>query len=161
MQRFPIFKGDRFGFGENPVKLSDGIKGVHIRRVAMVILVLHQAVEPFKFRDHFSEHSQFMHQLEAGVNRTDFTENGLEADKRILRLDHFICQQVNAFVNFCGEKKVRNAIKLLAMAEYANQAHRIHFKYIGFVGGKFAAPQNEAVQSLGALKTLGPQNLPK
>ena len=161
MQSGAVFQGDRLGLGEDQVQLPDGVQRMHIGRVAMIILMLHQARELVELRDEPAQHAELMHQIERRKYGARLRQDGPEADVGVGRMRDLAGDQGQRVADQGGQVKIRRAAQLLAMAEHADEPHRVILKNLGGLGGQLAAAQHETVNPLGALKTLGAERLAK
>ena len=152
-----IFEGDGLGLGEDAVELADGVQGVNVGGVAVVILVLHQAGEAVEFGDVAAEHAEFVHLGEGGVNGADFGEDGAEADAGVGRARDLGGQAREGGADELREVEIQRGIELLAVAEHPQEAHRVVDEGVGGFGGEFAAAEDEAVEALGAGEARGAQ----
>ena len=151
MQLVAVFLRARPGGREDGVELADGSERVDVRRVTVVILVLHETGERFELRHEAAEHAQFMHQRQRRVDAAGLLQHGTEAQVGVERLDHALVDELERRADEGGEVDIRCAVELLAMPEDANEPHRVVLEDVRVLGGELAAAQQEAVEPLRAL----------
>ena len=150
VEGFAVFEGDGLGGGEDEVEFADGVEGVDVGGVAVVILVLDKAGEGVEGGDEPPEDAEFVHEGEGGVVRADLGEDGAEAYGGVGRSGDRGREQGQGVADEFAQLQVEAAIELLAVAEDADEAHRILGKRGRFLGRQFPAAHDEAVEALAA-----------
>lgn len=155
VQDFAVALGARIARRENGVKFPDRAERVDVRGVPVVVLVLHEADERREFRHEASEHAEFVHERQGRMDLAGLLHDGLEAEVGVGGFDHLPGDELHGAADQRGEVEVRSDFELLAVAEHADQAHRVLLEDVAVFVGQFASADQEAVDAFGALGAPG------